>query len=290
MKRNVLVLAVLPAVVLSACSSGAGPDGRAPTRVQPPSATERAVIERAEAGYTAWVGEQADRLLARTRQFAAAVSEGDDARARDLYPRARTHWERIETVAESFGDLDPRLDAREADLAAGERWTGWHRLEKDLWPERAVGYAPLTTRQRERLAALLVRDTRTLVGRIQRLHLHAAEIVSGSRGLLEEVATGKITGEEEYWSGTDLYDVQANVDGARLGYDQLRPLVRGRDAALARTLDKRFAALQRVLDGLRRGDGFVLYGSLSQPRLRNLAAAVNAVAEPLSALGAVVPA
>ena len=34
-----------------------------------------------------------------------------------------------------------------------------------------------------------------------------------------EVATGKVTGEEEYWSRTDLWDFQANVDGARVVVD-----------------------------------------------------------------------
>ena len=67
----------------------------------------------------------------------AAYQRGDDARARALYPVARTPWEAIETVAESFGDLDPKTDAREADLSQGQKWTGWHRIEKDLWPERA---------------------------------------------------------------------------------------------------------------------------------------------------------
>ena len=44
---------------------------------------------------------------------------GQDDRARELYPEARTYWERIETVAESFGDLDPKMDLREADLDPG---------------------------------------------------------------------------------------------------------------------------------------------------------------------------
>ena len=51
-----------------------------------------------------------------------------------LYAKTRVNWERIEPVAESFGDLDPLLDAREADLEEGQAWTGWHRIEKDLWP------------------------------------------------------------------------------------------------------------------------------------------------------------
>ena len=46
----------------------------------------------------------------------------------------RTYYERIEPVAEALGDLDPRIDYREVDAKAeGLDWTGFHRIEKDLW-------------------------------------------------------------------------------------------------------------------------------------------------------------
>ena len=120
------------------------------------------------------------------------------------------------------------MDAREADLEEGQRWTGWHRIEKDLWPQRSPGYKPLGAAQRARLANLLLADTHTLDGRVQKLEYTADQIANGSRGLLEEVATGKVTGEEEYWSRTDLWDFQANVDGARVAFEGLRPLVEQR--------------------------------------------------------------
>ena len=69
-----------------------------------------------------------------TRQFVAAYKAGDDDAGARALPAARVHWERIEPVAESFGDLDPEMDLREADLEQGQKWTGWHRIEKDLWP------------------------------------------------------------------------------------------------------------------------------------------------------------
>ena len=37
-------------------------------------------------------------------------------------------------MAESFGDLDPAIDAREGDVPADE-WTGFHPLEQALWVE-----------------------------------------------------------------------------------------------------------------------------------------------------------
>ena len=101
-------------------------------------------------------------------------------------------------------------------------------------------------------------NTETLDKRIQKLEFTVDQIANGSRGLLEEVATGKVTGEEEYWSRTDLWDFQANVDGARVGYEGVRPILEAKDPELAEQLDTRFAELQTLLDAQRVGEGFAL--------------------------------
>lgn len=248
------------------------------------SGADRELVAAAEEGYAAYVRDQSDQLLVRTREFVDLYRDGDDAAARALYPVARTHWERIETVAESFGDLDPRMDAREADLEPGQEWTGWHLLEKDLWPARAAGYVPLSDAERARYAERLLADTETLDGRLQELTFTVDQVANGSRGLLEEVATGKVTGEEEYWSRTDLWDFQANVDGARVGFDGVRPLLERRDPALATRLADRFDALQVLLDAQRTEGGFRSYEELGADEVKELADAVNALAEPLSLL------
>ena len=129
------------------------------------------------------------------------------------------------------------MDAREADLEPGQKWTGWHRIEKDLWPARAGKYAALSPQQRRTYAQDLLANTRTLDGRLQEMTFTVDQIANGSRGLLEEVAKGKVTGEEEYWSRTDLWDFQANVDGARVGFEGVEPLLQQKDPALAETLD-----------------------------------------------------
>ena len=213
---------------------------------------------------------------------------GDDDAARALYPVARTHWERIETVAESFGDLDPMMDAREADLEPGQKWTGWHLIEKDLWPARAEDYEALSAKERTTYAEDLLANTETLDARIQELDYTLDQIANGSRGLLEEVATGKVTGEEEYWSRTDLWDFQANVDGARVAYEGVQPILEANDPELAETLTTRFAELQALLDEQRDGEGFVFYDELTPDQVKAFSDAVNALSEPLSQLTAAV--
>src|SRR6478609_8411221 len=249
------------------------------------SADEQQVVDQALENYQAYVQDQSDQLVTKTRQFVALYKAGKDDAARALYPEARVHWERIETVAESFGDLDPKTDAREADLEPGQKWTGWHLIEKDLWPELAEpGYQALTPQQRAFYADDLMKNITTLDKRVQGLDYTVDQIANGSRGLLEEVAAGKVTGEEEYWSHTDLWDFQANVDGARVGFEGVKPIVEQTNPELAKTLTTRFADLQALLDAQKTATGFTFYDDLTPDEVKALANAVNALSEPLSQL------
>jgi iron uptake system component EfeO len=256
------------------------------------SEADQANIDRATEGYADYVRQEAGELLTRTTEFVTAYKAGDDAKARALYPVARMHWERIEPVAESFGDLDPKMDLREADLEEGQRWTGWHRIEKDLWPpfqkNGTAGYTALTKAERATYADDLLVNTKDLHERVQTMTYDVTQLGNGSKELLDEVATGKITGEEEIWSHTDLYDFQANVDGAKEAFELLEPILESKDEELEEEIDHAFDALQTLLDKYRKGDGFVSYATVTGPQRKQLSDAVNALSEPLSKVTGVV--
>lgn len=248
---------------------------------------DKALITTATGLYASYVKDQTDKLLSGTESFVKAYKAGDFDKARALYAPTRIYWERIETVAESFGDLDPSMDAREADLEPGQKWTGWHKIEKDLWPPK-TGYTALTAAERNSVADQLLKDTRTLHSRTRTQTYTVDGMGNGSKGLLDEVATGKVTGEEETWSHTDLWDFQGNVDGAKVAFENLRPLLTKKDPALETSVATKFTALQKVLDKHRKGDGFKLYTELSKSEIKELSDAVNALSEPLSKVTAAV--
>ncbi len=293
-----LVVTAKPGTYVSACKPGMVGDGIRSTFTVTDSGQDVAPtgqladqVDAAVTNYVAYVKDQTGQLLAGTQDFVEAYKSGDDDRARELYAATRVHWERIEPVAESFGDLDPRMDLREADLEAGQEWTGWHRLEKDLWPPKGFT-AALTEAQRATYADQLLADTQELFDRTHEASfadgIDAPAIGNGAKGLLDEVATGKVTGEEEIWSHTDLWDFQANLDGAKVAYDGLRDIVVAKDEALAEQLDTRFATLQDQLAQYRDGDGFVTYDRLTDEQVKQLAASVDALSEPLARLTAAV--
>ncbi|MER7002429.1 iron uptake system protein EfeO [Dactylosporangium sp. NPDC000555] len=237
--------------------------------------TDNAKLAQATKDYQRYVQSQTGALIEKTTEFVNAVKAGDVEKAKALYPIARTYWERIEPVAESFGDLDPAIDAREADLEAGQEWTGFHKLEKDLWVTKDVS-------QSGPIADKLLTDVKTIVEKAATVQLSPLELANGAKELLDEVATGKITGEEDAFSHTDLWDFAANLEGSRAAIAALRPVIEERDAALAKTLDEKFAAAQAELDKYRSGDGWKLHNELTEPQLKALGDAINALAEPIS--------
>ncbi|WP_253703425.1 EfeM/EfeO family lipoprotein [Corynebacterium striatum] len=173
------------------------------------------------------------------------MEAGDLERSKELFALARTPYERIEPVAESFpDDLDPRIDLREADIEEGDTWTGFHKIEKDLWVNRKI------TDETKKDAAQLKKDIAELVDGVAAddYTLTPVQIASGAQGLLDEIATSKITGEEDIFSHTDLYDFQANLDGSKAAIASLEKALNERDPQLLTDINERFEKVQTLLD------------------------------------------
>jgi iron uptake system component EfeO len=242
-------------------------------------------LDKAVAAYRTYVQDQADETLPKAEAFAKAVRAGDVTAAKKAYAHSRLGWERTEPVAESFGDIDPKVDVREDGLEPGQKWTGWHRLEKALWKDGKIGA------EEKALAGRLITDLKDWQRRVGKAEITPTSMANGAKELLDEVATGKVTGEEERYSHTDLVDFKGNVEGAQKAYELLKPVARKNDPALAKELDRQFAALDALLDKYRAGKNsydFVSYDKVGDSDRKHLSDAVNALAEPLSKLAAAV--
>ncbi|AJK88279.1 EfeM/EfeO family lipoprotein [Lysinibacillus fusiformis] len=254
-----------------------------PETEQTDKATQEVDLSSELSAYQQFALEQMDQFLLETEKFVNLVKAGDIEGAKAAYAPARMYFERSEPIAESFGDLDPRIDGRLADIQeegkGEEEWSGYHKLEYALWEEN-------TTKGYEAVADQLLADAKELHALVQTVEVTPDLMITGAVDLLNEVSTSKITGEEEIYSHTDLYDFKANIEGAEKIFEILRSKLEAKDSTLVTTLDEKFKAVDDLLAQHATADGgYVSYEELTEDHTKALAAAVNQLGEPLSQMG-----
>ena len=292
MLSRTFTLSILPltisALLLTACQkteqkTDVAPAASATTNASAVTASAQSSVDMSKetAEYKAWVQTQIDSLLVDTQKFVALLEAGKLEEAKALYPKARMYYERSEPIAESFGDLDPRIDNREADLEPNEVWTGFHAIEKILWTQN-------TTKGTEKLGKQLIADVKELHAKIPTAEVTGDLMVQGSVDLLNEVSTSKITGEEEIFSHTDLYDFKANIEGAEKIFAILKPKIQAKNPALVTELEQKFGAVNQLLAKHQVGQqDYKSYKELTPADTKALAEAVNKLGEPLAQMGIV---
>ena len=285
MKHTTFSLLFASVLSLSACNKPTVAEQKPAQSVAPTTAAAAPVatndLSAETTAYKKWVEGQIDQLLLETEKFVGYLNAGNVAEAKKRYPLARMYFERSEPIAESFGDLDPRIDNREADLEKGEAWTGFHAIEKILWTKN-------TTQGTQQLGKQLVNDIKELRAKIPTADVSGELMVQGAVDLLNEVSTSKITGEEEIFSRTDLYDFKANIEGAEKIFDIFKPKLQQKNPALVADLSEKFKAVDDLLAQHKVGEsGYKPYNQLTKQDTKALAEAVNKLGEPLAQMGIV---
>jgi iron uptake system component EfeO len=285
--RKLIVQLAEPGKYQTACKPGMIGDGlRADFTVTGDTVqtdTEGKFKEAAD-NYKRYVNSQTEALIPAVDTFVAAIKKGDIPAAKAQYPIARTYYERIEPVAESFpDDLDPRIDLREADLEPGQKWTGFHALEKQLW---ATGLQP----DANALSDQLVADVKELKDGVNApgFAVDSTKIAGGAQGLLDEISASKISGEEDIFSHTDLWDFFANLQGSQTAVASVRPILDERNSDLGKRVDTRFAESEALLEKYRKGDGFVSYDTVTEPQRQELSRSIDALSKEVSQVQGVI--
>lgn len=282
-KKGVAAVLVSGSLLMAACNDDATEQKE--TNEQEETIVSN-VLENEIITYQNFAINQMDQFVVETEKFVELFKAGDIEGAKAVYAPARMYFERSEPIAESFGDLDPRIDGRLADLEAEgqtmEDWSGYHKLEYALWEQN-------TTAGYEAVADQLLADVKELYALIQTVEVTPDLLVTGAVDLLNEVSTSKITGEEEIYSHTDLYDFKANVEGAEEIFNILRENIKEKDEALVVTLEEKFTALNDLLANYETAEGgYVSYLELTEKDTKALAQAVNELGEPLAQMGIVI--
>lgn len=284
------ILLLIGALMAISCGkdTGAKEGGKAGTTAGKTAEQGKTDLSKETSEYKKYVEGQIDMLLKDTENFAQLLKTGKLDEAKKVYPLIRMAYERSEPIAESFGESDIKIDYRLVDFKEEfkneEGWKGFHRIEKILWEQN-------TTKGTEKYAEDLVNDIKELKAKIATIEVTPDLMVTGAIDLLNEVSTQKITGEEEVFSHTDLYDFRANIEGAQKIFELFRLKLEQKDAKLVTTLDTEFKAVNALLDKYMTDDkNYKLYTELKPEDTKALAEAVTKLGEPLSQMGIVIDA
>lgn len=241
------------------------------------STTDDPLIQAAVSEYSIWVEGQVAEMITATTPFTDAVRAGDLDAAKAEFAPSRQAWERIEPIAGLIPDIDAKVDARVDDFASPDdpAWTGWHRIEYILWELD-------TTDGAAAFADQLDADLLSLQTELGELEITPLAMAKGSGELVEEVSEGKIQGEEDRYSHTDLWDFDANIDGAKQVVDLLAPALEAKDADLLATVQQQFADVDEGLSAYADGDGWKSYEELTDADKEALQADLAALSESLA--------
>lgn len=239
-----------------------------------------AEVDAATAKVDTYLKGESDKLVTNATAFVTAVKARDLAKAKATYQQARYNYEAIEFLAEAFTDLDVAIDARPDDFPQGEAdptWTGFHPLEKAIWADTKLD---ATT---DKLADKLIADVMTLRDEIKTMTIEPGSAITGAAELIEEIQSGKITGEEERYGHTDFNDFKANLVSARFVYEAYAPFIKERDAALDTEVRAAFTDVETGLVPYFAVDGTAVdYSKLDDAARKALAQKVEALADSFS--------
>ena len=249
---------VTGALVLAGCSSsdsGSTEESSASSSAETTSsAAAGPELQKAADDYKGYAVGQANELVRVVKVLTDAVRAGDLKAAQDAYAPSRMPWERIEPIAGLVEDTDAKTDSRVDDFANVDdpKFTGWHRLEYLLFEKNTTeGGAPF--------ADQLDKDIAALKDQLPSLEVKPIDVANGAAELIEEVSEGKLTGEEDRYAKTDLWDFDANLQGSQVAIDKLSGPLEKADAALLGKISGGFSQIFDTMRPLRQGDGWVLF-------------------------------
>jgi iron uptake system component EfeO len=234
--------------------------------------------------YGKWVVDQVNQLVTGTQAFADAVKAGDTAKASVAYGQARVFYEKVEPVAEIWGDLDKNIDGRADDFDNPADFKGFHKIEQSLFEAKKLdGMGPV--------ADELVANVTRLQQLVAKAAYQPAEIANGATELVDEIQKSKVTGEEERYSHIDLLDFKGNLDGSMEAFTVLLPALQKSAPDVAKAVQDRSTAVTAALKPYEQSPGYlntgyVDYSTVGKDQQKVLSQAVNALGEAMSKVAA----
>ncbi|MCW7036696.1 iron uptake system protein EfeO [Escherichia coli] len=173
--------------------------------------------------YKAYVMAETTQLVTDTKAFTDAIKAGDIEKRKHCMRRRGSTMSASNRLLNCSPIWMAALTPVKM-ITSKSRRSKIHRFP----PSGKALFGDNTTKGMDKYADQLYTDVVDLQKRISELAFPPSKVVGGAAGLIEEVAASKISGEEDRYSHTDLWDFQANVEGSQKIVDLLRPQLQKR--------------------------------------------------------------
>jgi hypothetical protein len=236
--------------------------------------------------YRSYVAGKLATLRSQISALSAAIASGRMAGARSAWLSAHVTWLEIgqdDGAYGAFGTLGGEIDGLAAGHPLGTAdpgFTGFHRIEFDLWSTRSLSAARRDVATLERLLAQLVK-----VPLFRYLPATAAGIGSWllrPHEVLEDALRDSLTADDDYGSGTDLASVAADVAAVRELLSELGPALDPVSPHLIAGARSELDALMSAIDATRVNGAWVAIAELPVRQRQQVDAAIDAALETLA--------
>jgi iron uptake system component EfeO len=207
--------------------------------------------------YTAYVERLLPVLRSQLAGLRTQIAAGSLAGAEQAWLTAHLTWLALgqdDQAYGAFGNLGGEIDSTAAGKvggAASPKFSGFHKIELDLWAHGDMSAA--------------ARDTATLIGLVGQLtpatvdsDLPATTLGINSwvlrcHEILEDALRDSLSAEDDYGSHTDLASLTADVSATREMLNVLAPLLEPREPALVPTARRELGAIDRAIAAIAPG-------------------------------------
>jgi len=236
--------------------------------------------------YRAYVKSLLTSLQTQVATLVTTVDAGDLAGAESAWLTAHLTWLRIgqdDGAYGAFGELGRQIDGTAAGLVLGTAspdFTGFHKVELDLWTNHDLTAAGADAAKLQALVGALVK--RRLAKELPTSVIGLIDWTLRCHEILEDGLRDSLSGNDDYGSGTDLASLTADVAATREVLGLLAPLVAPSSPHLVGRALRELAGLIDAVDATRQDGQWVAASALPLSERERVNAATGAVLETLA--------
>lgn len=237
--------------------------------------------------YRTYVAARIVALTPQVAALAAAVDSGNLAAAQSAWLTAHLTYLEIgqdDGAYGVFGELGRQIDGTAAGLPNGTadpRFTGFHKLELDLWRRRDLAAARPDAARLSALVAELAH--RRLSSELPVNPAGVSTWTLRAHEILEDALRDSLSADDDYGSGTDLAAVTADVAATREVLGLMAPALAPRAPHLVGAARARLTAIDATIAAVHpAGAAWPAITALTLSRRQRINAAVGAALETLA--------